>query len=433
MLFLGLLFSCTSVKKVELGSNNVTKELSVLEERTDGLEAKHANLFAQDDFEKAKEIQNELLSEKNLSKEKTLEKIARARGYLARVQEEVNSKKVVSAEILKARYFAQKNMTDNPESYEKLVETDDMLRDESSHFTKDLSPDTFSKIQKSYFNLEKIFLINKKLGYQEQIIKKSLEKGAEQKAPKSLNSAQKNYLSARNILSQNPRSPEKYMQVVKDSKTSSLLLENVMDKIVLADKPISEDAALRLIYANSEIKNLNNEYADAQNELKNKKFKNQLLRSQLNVTSNALVKTSNKLAIENKLNEIVKDFDKNEAEVYRQGNKVILRLRNIDFKLNSYKIPTESYAVLSKIASSVKDIKAQNITIQGHTDSTGSKSYNKELSLKRAKEVFEYMNTQDLDISLSYEGAGESEPISNNENLQGRQMNRRVDFIINTY
>jgi len=72
------------------------------------------------------------------------------------------------------------------------------------------------------------------------------------------------------------------------------------------------------------------------------------------------------------------------------------------------------------------------VLINGHTDSTGNESYNLDLSDKRADSVYHYISAQgDLDnLTFETKGYGQSEPIASNDTAEGRQKNRRVEFVI---
>jgi OOP family OmpA-OmpF porin len=66
--------------------------------------------------------------------------------------------------------------------------------------------------------------------------------------------------------------------------------------------------------------------------------------------------------------------------------------------------------------------------IQGHTDSIGSAEYNKKLSERRAKAVYDIMVKMGIDPNrLSYVGYGEEMPIAENCTAEGRAKNRRVE------
>ena len=73
-----------------------------------------------------------------------------------------------------------------------------------------------------------------------------------------------------------------------------------------------------------------------------------------------------------------------------------------------------------------------DIKIVGHTDNTGNVDYNQTLSEKRAKIVFDYLMV-DQGVSskrMTYEGKGIHEPVADNNTVEGRALNRRVEIII---
>ena len=72
-----------------------------------------------------------------------------------------------------------------------------------------------------------------------------------------------------------------------------------------------------------------------------------------------------------------------------------------------------------------------NITIAGHTDSTGTETHNKQLSEKRAANVKNALVGEGVNPArMSAIGYGESKPIADNGTAEGRQMNRRVTILI---
>lgn len=71
------------------------------------------------------------------------------------------------------------------------------------------------------------------------------------------------------------------------------------------------------------------------------------------------------------------------------------------------------------------------IRIEGHTDSTGPDVYNLHLSNRRANSVKQYL-VEHFQIDpdrLITEGYGEKEPINSNATRDGRQKNRRAEFV----
>ena len=71
------------------------------------------------------------------------------------------------------------------------------------------------------------------------------------------------------------------------------------------------------------------------------------------------------------------------------------------------------------------------LSIEGHTDSTGSDAFNQTLSIQRADNVKNYLIKQSIiDTRLKTSGLGESMPIANNDTESNRSLNRRVEIQI---
>ena len=74
------------------------------------------------------------------------------------------------------------------------------------------------------------------------------------------------------------------------------------------------------------------------------------------------------------------------------------------------------------------------VEISGHTDNTGSKTDNVNLSLERAKVVVNTLIQKGIDKNrLTAKGYGDAQPIAPNDTDENRQLNRRTEFkILNT-
>jgi outer membrane protein OmpA-like peptidoglycan-associated protein len=70
--------------------------------------------------------------------------------------------------------------------------------------------------------------------------------------------------------------------------------------------------------------------------------------------------------------------------------------------------------------------------VEGHTDSTGSDTYNQQLSERRANSVKNMLVQRGVqDYRINTIGYGMSRPLVSNATPEGRQMNRRVEIRIN--
>lgn len=116
----------------------------------------------------------------------------------------------------------------------------------------------------------------------------------------------------------------------------------------------------------------------------------------------------------------------NKAQV---GTSIILK--NIFFDYNKSTLQAASHAELDRLVEILVKQKELQIEIGGHTDNVGSIEYNKKLSTDRAKAVFEYLTSHGIsDLRITYKGYGFEKPIATNDNEEGRQQNRRVEFKI---
>jgi outer membrane protein OmpA-like peptidoglycan-associated protein len=108
--------------------------------------------------------------------------------------------------------------------------------------------------------------------------------------------------------------------------------------------------------------------------------------------------------------------------------------KDVLFEFNSTQINDDFRKTLQKLATYIQKGKGfRSLQIVGHTDSVGSDTYNKQLSLKRAlsvrRELFKMLPTKDH-AKIRAIGKGEENPIADNSNYQGRALNRRVEFNI---
>ncbi|WP_281614028.1 OmpA family protein [Flammeovirga sp. SubArs3] len=109
-----------------------------------------------------------------------------------------------------------------------------------------------------------------------------------------------------------------------------------------------------------------------------------------------------------------------------------LTLKNIFYATNSSYLEKSSYDELDRVVALLKNEPSiLEVEIAGFTDSQGKESYNQWLSEKRAKSVKEYLIKKGIEEhKLVAVGRGETFPIAPNETVDGRKLNRRVEFKI---
>lgn len=119
------------------------------------------------------------------------------------------------------------------------------------------------------------------------------------------------------------------------------------------------------------------------------------------------------------------------ARIRRDARGTIVSLADILFDFDKATLQRNVEFNLVKIATILNQFGEMNILIEGHTDDVGSEEYNLGLSQRRARAVYEFLVSQDVDENrMSWEGYGESRPVADNGTEEGRQQNRRVDLVI---
>lgn len=118
------------------------------------------------------------------------------------------------------------------------------------------------------------------------------------------------------------------------------------------------------------------------------------------------------------------------VEVQRQGEVIKLIMPgSITFSSNSADVSSNFYNPLNQVAASLKQYDQSNIDIVGHTDSTGARQRNIDLSQLRAASVGNYLISQGVaGTRIVSRGVGPDQPIASNASEAGRQQNRRVEI-----
>lgn len=118
------------------------------------------------------------------------------------------------------------------------------------------------------------------------------------------------------------------------------------------------------------------------------------------------------------------------VSVTRIGDNITLNMPgNVTFATNSSDLSPAFFDVLTSVTKVLKEFDKTVVEVAGHTDSTGSDSYNQTLSERRANSVAQYLQSHGIRSERVLTlGMGESRPIADNGTADGRQANRRVEI-----
>ena len=138
-------------------------------------------------------------------------------------------------------------------------------------------------------------------------------------------------------------------------------------------------------------------------------------------------------AVGNYLDKQAQELEKAGAPVERteDGAIVVKMPGDLLFATNSATLSPQSVDEVNKLAEVLVKYPEDRIQVSGHTDSTGSDEYNKQLSLKRADAVAQVLLRRGVKPEqVATAGAGELQPVQSNDTPSGRAANRRVQLHI---
>ena len=119
-------------------------------------------------------------------------------------------------------------------------------------------------------------------------------------------------------------------------------------------------------------------------------------------------------------------------------DKIVLTPSNIaiidkiQFELGKADLKPVSFPVLDEVVTVLKqNPQIEEVDVEGHTDSTGGADVNRKLSQERAQSVVKYIQSKGIKAGrLTPKGYGPDRPIADNATEEGREANRRVEFVI---
>ncbi|AZZ35672.1 hypothetical protein CIK05_02275 [Bdellovibrio sp. qaytius] len=289
----------------------------------------------------------------------------------------------------------------------------------------DISQNKRDALKKEYSDVELATLKSKHLGRAQSMIEMAEKNSAASYAPKSLSLARTKYKDAETVISNNRQDVGAIEMAAREANMEAEKLLRVTNTARSAKGLSTEDIAL-------DIENKKEAISEAEMTAEQRAQMIKERNSQLAGALNENQEFRRKAEFEETLAKAQKMFPENEADVTRQGDKILIRLKSGTFVSGRSDVGPAAYPVLGKVKELLSEVKAKDIVIEGHTDKTGSKEANMKLSKARAEAVATYLTntTQLTPAQISTEGLGFDQPLAPNSTKKGRAQNRRVDIIV---
>lgn len=418
-----------------------------------------------------------------------LENIAYGQAYLAKAKDYARVANTVIAESIAARDAAIKaNAMEFSQDFEKIEADFVALTRSIEDGNIARAKNNNGKVALAYSNLELRAIKEKTLGDVRDLLASAEKKQASKLAPQTLAGAKKALADADQFITEQRYQREKMQQKAAEALFQAKRLEQVMIQARRIETMTAEDSVLWVedllqqsteklnapdmrdqewtvqlqnVHASIAALQKNNQYLQQKIKEDRAKLEAKIKEKQLEITEQknriaalegeskeaqkarelleakereAQAKLDAEHRFQMRFVEVQNMFSKDQAEVYKQGHDLVIRLKAIRFPVGQSFILPANYELLSSVRAAVHTFGEPDVVIEGHTDSTGTAASNEQLSHQRANAVREYFvaNGAVKPEKVLAIGYGSERPLSPNDTPEGRAINRRIDVIIRT-
>lgn len=416
--FIGCASAPPTVPDISSTANPAT-EIDKTQQMLTEAKDRQIDVLSPTNFSKAEDSLQSAIKKRDAGKDNAdiLEQVAYSRGYL----KEALAKSQIATMQMKDIQDARRGAL-NAKANESLPKEWASAGKDLESVTKDIEKGNLKPAEKKgpdivaqYRKLEKDSVMKTALGKADDNIKLAEKDNAKKIAPKSYNMTTMKYDNAAKIIAADPRNASAINKAASDATTESVHLVDVVGKVKQGN---TEDLVLQSEQQQKAISSLRRENKSNEHELTQmEKQQAELKQSQ---------------ALINQAASIRREFKPNEAEVFTEGGRVTVRLKALQFPVNQATLGPKNQALMQKVNEAISQAGPSKITVEGHTDSTGSAEKNMTLSEQRAKSVQDYLvanGATSLD-NIESVGLGATKPVSDNKTSAGRAQNRRIDIIV---
>ncbi|MBA2405537.1 MAG: OmpA family protein [Bdellovibrionales bacterium] len=410
---------------------NAAEEISMHQALTDQAYANQVDVMAPTYFDESKNYLAKAKKQNDTGAASTeiLKTLGYAQAYLLKANEDANA---VRANMVEVSFAREQALKAGARSYPAaLAPLDNKFKQFSTDYTH-VTPEQKLALKNSYLNLELSTIKTVKLGQVKDMLTLAKNKGAAKIIPKAYQQAVQRYNIAETLIETDRHSNTKIGNAVTAATTSA---DRVMKLLASEQNSRNQTPEQRAMTLEARDNALIEADAIITEVAAESIQKDEVLAQQDEALTHS--QDANK-AHEKKANEdqivtnAASQFNNNEADVYRQGDNLIIRLKSMNFASGRADLPSDSIAVLTKVKEVIKDIGPGAVMVEGHTDGVGAANINQQLSEKRAKSVMEFFATDKIlgDNKMDSKGYGYSKPLATNKTKEGRAQNRRVDIVI---
>jgi OOP family OmpA-OmpF porin len=444
----------------ETGAVNPVEAVNHLESEIAGARQDQHNVLSPNEFAKAEAFYRQ--AKKDLEKEgeiaDILKDVTTARTHLKNAAKNAEVARTIFPEVIESRKIARAaGATKLEKEYtrveERFLDLTRAIEKNNIHYAQRNS----AKVNEDYRAIELRAIKTETIGEVRTLIDQAEKAGAKKSAPRLLAFAKKQLEETDAFITANPYAKVEMNQKADEALFMARRLLTITDQSKKLQYMKPEETALWMedilfkVTQQTSARDMRDQSFNTQvdnilESIKSMQEDNRFMAGKLKSQRNEIETLSQKMAAKEEIlteqaaekqfnqrfNEVQNYFEANEAEIYKQGNKLVIRLRIIQFPIGQAIILPKNYPLLSKIQQAIRTFGEPSVVIEGHTDSTGTIQVNQHLSQQRAEAVREYLiaNQTLPAYKIVAAGYGSERPLASNATPEGRAINRRIDVII---
>lgn len=420
----GLAAGCSSAPKAEFPQGaSSARELARLDMDIQKAKARQHDLLAPREIEQSEKYLNNARRARANDTDLALtwQNLSYARGYLDLARQKIAQREDHVQDVLDARGGALNSGARRyRDTGRELASLDSDFKSRAKDLDDGKRDENFwSRLKDSYQGLEVAAVQERHLGPARRLVAEARTFGAARYSPRTLNEATLDIDEAEKAIAANPRSVNAYRSAVLKATDSARWLIAVNATARNTAERTDESIARELVRRNDRAAGREAELAGAELEA-------ELNRRALVSSAVQLQQTSGELAEERSLStaldEARKRFSSDEADVYRDGDKLLIQLKKMGFPKGGADVPAQSRPLLSKVKGVIDELKAEDVVVRGHADAAGSPKVKRQVSEARAEKVADFIVNTTNAKAVRAEGVTDTK--------SGRLGERRVDVII---
>lgn len=435
-------------------SVDASQEIQKLQAEMTRAESEQIVVLAPNSYMRAKRsIDNAMsLQDRGSGKSRVLDSLGDARSYFeqAKVTAGISQRELPG--VLNARENA---LIAGASRYERsdLRSADRKLVGVTSRIEKkdkrlDLSVDDRANLQNQYLNLELKSIKSARLGGAQSRIEEAKDRGAQKFAPRTLSTAESKLKNAELTINTDRHNDGLISSAAMDADREAQRLQRITELSRRSGGSGNEPLAIAVVERDERIEALNRQKQQEAMRAQQSEMERQKSLMEAQKKQGQLTETQQALEARRQVDEAYKQaqnaFAADEAEVFRQGDNLILRMKSVRFPVGRSEVPASAYGSLNKVRDVIQNMNANRVVVEGHADATGKTDFNMKLSKRRAEAVSQYLRQQMQDrrlggagekpmveeIQFESRGFGSEHPVMSNRTRAGREANRRVDIVI---